>query len=81
MLAKELNLVSKDLVVPLLQAAEKQKLNQIELAYRPGITERELKIQAEFGRQIQNTIKRLVMLKEYKKHYCAKPVNARIQAT
>ena len=81
-MAKELNLVSKDLIVPLLQAAEKQKLDQIERAYHPGITERELKIQAEFGRQIQNTIKRLVLLKECKKYYCAKPVNAnRIQST
>ena len=81
-LAKELNLVSKDLVVPLLQAAEKQKLDQIERAYHPDITERELKIQADFGRQIQNTIKRLVLVKECKKYYCAKPVNAsRIEAT
>ena len=35
-LAKELNLVSKDLIIPLLHAAEKQKLDQIERAYHPG---------------------------------------------
>ncbi len=76
-LAKELNLLSKDLVVPLLHAAEKQKLDQIERAYQPDITERELKIQAEFGRQIEKTMKRLVLLKECKKYYCAKPTNAK----
>ena len=80
--AKELNLVSKDLIIPLLNAAEKQKFDQIERAYHPDITERELKIQADFGRQIEKTIKRLVLLKDCKKYYCAKPVSAkRIEAT
>ena len=81
-LAKELNLVSKDLIVPLLHAAEKQRLDQIERAYQPDITEKQLKMQAEFGRQIEKTIKRLVLLKECKKYYCSQPVNAkRIEAT
>lgn len=38
-LAKELNLVNKELIVPLLQAAEKEKLDQMERAYQPGITD------------------------------------------
>ena len=75
-LAKELNIVSKDLVIPLLHAAEKQKLDQIERAYHPDTMERELKIQADFGRQIEKAMKRLVLLKECKKYYCVKPVNS-----
>ncbi|QWG14943.1 hypothetical protein KMZ29_09940 [Bradyrhizobium sediminis] len=76
-LAKELNLVSKDLIVPTLHAAEKQKLDQIERAYHPDITERELKILAEIDRRIEKALKRLVMIKEYKKFYVAKAVDAK----
>jgi hypothetical protein len=81
-LAKELNLISKDLVVPLLHAVEKQKLDQIERTYLPDIMERELKIQAETDRRIEKAIKRLVMVKEYKRQYCAKSANVnRIELT
>lgn len=73
--AKELSLVSKE-VIPLLHAVEKQKLDQIDRAYYPDITEKQLKVQADYGRQIERTIKRLVLLKDLKKYYCAKPVNA-----
>lgn len=76
-LAKELNLVSKDLVVPTLHAAEKQKLDQIERAYHPDITERELKIRAEIDRSIEKALKRLVMIKEYKKFYLPKAIDAK----
>lgn len=68
-LAKELNIVSKELVVPMLQAAEKWKLDEIERAYAPDIMERELKIQAEIDRRIDKVLKHLVMIKEYKKYY------------
>jgi len=81
-LAKELNLVSKDLIVPLLHAGEKEKLDQVERAYLPDIMERESKIQAEIDRRIEKATKRLVMAKEYKRQYCALSVNAnRIEAT
>ncbi|QWG25126.1 hypothetical protein KMZ93_09720 [Bradyrhizobium sediminis] len=73
-LAKELNLVSKDLVVPTLHAAEKQKLDQIERAYHPDITERELKIRAEIDRSIEKALKRLVLIKEFKKFYLPKAI-------
>ena len=76
-LAKELNIVSKELVVPILHAAEKQKLDQIERAYDPDIMERELKIQAEIDRRIDKVLKRLVMIKEYKKFYVVKGIDSR----
>jgi len=75
-LAKELNLVSKELIIPLLHAAEKEKLDQVERAYLPDIMERELKIQAEIDRRIDKVWKRLVMTKEFKRLRCAKSVNA-----
>ena len=76
-LAKELNILSKELVVPILHAAEKQKLDQIERAYDPDIMERELKIQAEIDRRIDKVLKRLVMIKEYKKFYVVKGIDSR----
>ena len=61
---------------------EEQKLDQIEQAYRPHIMEKELKIQAELDRRIEKVLKRLVIIKEYKKQYCPKSVSAnQIEAT
>jgi hypothetical protein len=81
-LAKELNLVSQNLIIPLLHAAEKEKLDQIERAYLPDIMEKELKIQAEIDRRIDRVLKRLVMTKEFKRLYRAKSVNAKqVEAT
>jgi hypothetical protein len=48
----------------------------IEQAYLPNIIERELKVQAEIDRRIEKVLKRLVMIKEYKRLYGAKSVNA-----
>jgi hypothetical protein len=75
-LAKELNICSKELVLPLLQAAEKWKLDEIERAYDPDIMERELKIQAEIDRRIEKVLKQLVLIKEYKKYYVAKGIDS-----
>ena len=66
-LAKELNIISEGLVIPILKTAEKQKLDQTERAYSLGIMESELKLQAEIDRRIEKALKRLVMIKEYKK--------------
>jgi hypothetical protein len=61
---------------------EEQKLEQIEQAYRPHILEKELKIQAEIDRRIEKVLKRLVIVKEYKRQYPAKSVSAKqIEAT
>ena len=81
-LLKELNIVSTGLVVPLVQAVERMKLDQIERAYQPHIMEKELKIQAEIDRRIEKVLKRLVMAKEFKRLYPAKSVKAnQIEAT
>ena len=83
-MAKELNLISKSLIVPVLHAIENQNLDQkvAERAYRPDIMEKELKIHAEIDRRIEKAIRRLVMVKEYKRQYCAKSANAnQIEAT
>ena len=76
-LTQQLNFVSKDLIVPILFAAEKQKQDQIERAYNPAIMERELKIQAELDRQIEKALKRLVIIKDYKRFYVAKNVESK----
>lgn len=76
-LAKELNLISKDLVMPMFHAAEKQKLDQIERAYNPDIMRKELKIRAEIDRSIDKALKHLVMIKEYKKFYMPKTIGAK----
>ena len=76
-LSKELNTVSEELVIPILHIVEKQKDDQIARAYNPDILERELKIQAEFDRRIEKVLKRLVMIREYKKYYLPKSVNSK----
>ena len=76
-LSKELNTVSKELVVPILHIVEKQKHDQIARAYNPDILERELKIQAEFDRRIEKVLKRLVMIREYKTYYLPKSVDSK----
>jgi hypothetical protein len=77
-LAKEMNLIGKDLVLPMIKGVENNNLAQevAERAYRPDITEKELKLHAEIDRQIEKAIRRLVMIKEYKNHYCRKAINA-----
>jgi hypothetical protein len=76
-LAKELNIVSKELVVPILHATEKGKLDQLERAFDSDIIERELKIQAEIDRRIDKVLKRLVMIKEYKRFYVVKSIDSK----
>jgi hypothetical protein len=73
-LTQQLNFVSKDLILPILFAAEKQKQDEIERAYNPDIMERELKIQSEIDRRIEKVLKRLITIKEYKRMYVAKSV-------
>lgn len=76
-LAKEVNIVSKELVVPILHAAEKLKLARIERAYDPDVMEKELKIQAEVDRRIDKVLKRLVMIKQYKEFYGVKAIDSK----
>jgi len=76
-LIQELNIISEGLVIPILKTAEKQKLDQTERAYPQRIMESELKLQAEIDRRIEKALKRLVMIKEYKKFYVAKAVDAK----
>ena len=62
--------------------AEKHKLEQLAQYYYPDILEKELKLQAEFDRQIEKLMKRLVALKELKRFYATKSVKAlEIEAT
>jgi hypothetical protein len=76
-LTQELNIVSKELIIPILQAAEKQKHDRIERAYNPDIMERELKIQAELDRRIDKALKRLMIIKEYKKFHMVKSLDSK----
>jgi len=70
-LAKELNVLGTNLAA-MLHAAEKQSVDQIERIYDPDIMEKELKIMADIDRRIEKVLKRLVMIKEFKKFYVAK---------
>ena len=72
---KQLTIISETLVIPILHIAEKQKDDQIKRAYNPDIMERELKIQAEIDRRIDKVLKRLMMIKEYKKFHMAKSLD------
>lgn len=74
-LTKELNIVSEELVIPILRIVEKQKDDQIQRAYNPDIMEGQLKIQTELDRRIEKTLRRLVMIKDYKKFYVPKSVD------
>jgi hypothetical protein len=76
-LAKEVDTVSKLIVVPILHIAEKQKRDQFERAYNPDIMERVLKLQSEIDRRIEKVLKRLVMIKEFKRHYVAQSVDSK----
>jgi hypothetical protein len=76
-LAKELNLTT-DMIRDQLQLIETYDLDQrvCERAYRPETMERELKLRAELDKRIEKAINRLVTIKEYKKFYGAKVVEA-----
>lgn len=77
-LAKEVNIVGSGFVVPVMHAIERGGLTQgADRAYRPDIMEKELKLHAEISRQIDKVIKRLVILREYKRHYSPKSINAK----
>jgi hypothetical protein len=75
-LAKELNVMNKELIVPMLQLIENYDVDQkvAERAYRPDIMERNLKIEADIDKRIEKAITRLVTIKEYKKLYGAKEI-------
>jgi Asp-tRNA(Asn)/Glu-tRNA(Gln) amidotransferase C subunit len=77
-LAKELNVVNNELIVPTLKLVENNDLDQkvCERAYRPEILERELKIHAEIDKRIEKALARLVAIKEFKKYYGPKDVKA-----
>ena len=70
-LVKELNVMNKEVIVPMLQLIENYDLDQkvCERAYRPDVMERNLKIEADIDKRIEKTITRLVAIKEYKKLY------------
>jgi hypothetical protein len=76
-LAKELN-VATDMIRDMLRLIEDYDLDQkvCERAYRPEITERELKIRADLDKRIEKAIARLVTIKEYKKFYGANVIEA-----
>ena len=73
-LVKELNVMNKEVIVPMLQLIENYDLDQkvCERAYRPDVMERNLKIEADIDKRIEKAISRLVTVKEYKKFYGAK---------
>jgi hypothetical protein len=72
-LAKEVSVVGAE-VNSMLQVAEQQRQQEIDRAFNPDITERGLKILAEFDRRIEKAMRRLVMIKQYKELYLAKSV-------
>lgn len=72
---KGLNLEEFSLAV--LRIAEKEMHDQIDQAYNADIIERGLKIGAEFDRQIDKAVKRLVMIKEFKRLYVPKSVDSK----
>ena len=71
LLAKELNVLGNNVVVPLVRTIEEYDLDQkvAERAYGPDIMEKELKLHAEIERQISKTVTRLVTAKEYKRFF------------
>jgi hypothetical protein len=73
-MAKALNVMSTELIVPSLKLIDTYDLDQkiCERAYRPEIMERNLKIEADIDKRIEKAISRLVTVKEYKKFYGAK---------
>jgi hypothetical protein len=77
-MAKELNVMNTELIVPVLQLMENYDLDQkvCERAYRPEIMERHLKIEADIDKRIEKALARLVAIKEYKKFYGTKEVKA-----
>jgi hypothetical protein len=74
-LAKEISFLGTELVRPMLHIVEKHVLDSAERAYRPDVMEKELKLHAEIDRQIEKTLKRLVMIKEYKNFYRPKSID------
>jgi hypothetical protein len=75
---KELNVMNKELIVPALLLIENYDLDQTvsERAYRPDMMERHLKIEADIDKRIEKAIVRLVTIKEYKKFYVGKEIEA-----
>jgi len=81
---KKLNLLLKEMqicshqIAPTLRIIEKADLDASlsERAYQPEILERELKLHADIDKRIEKTIARLIGLKEYKRMYTPKLVNA-----
>ena len=70
-LAKKIDDIGKDVVVPLVRFTETYDVDQkiAERAYRPDLMEKELKILAQIDRQIAKAMDNLVRAKEYKKYY------------
>jgi hypothetical protein len=71
LLAKKIDDVGKDVVVPMLRITETYDVDQkiAERAYRPDLMEKELKVLAHIDRQITKAMESLVRAKEYKKFY------------
>lgn len=67
--AKELEALSVASIIPILQAAEKQKLDRIGRVYSSELLEKHLKLRAELDRRIEKTLKRMVMTQQYKEFY------------
>ena len=61
-LAKEINAIGQDIIVPMLRLTETYDVDQkiAERAYRPDLMEKELKILAQIDRQIAKTIDNLI---------------------
>ena len=71
LLAKKINDIGQDVVVPMLRFTETYDVDQkiAERAYQPDLMEKELKVLAHIDRQIAKAIESLVRAKEYKKFY------------
>jgi len=78
-LAKEINAIGQDIIVPMLRLTETYDVDQkiAERAYRPDLMEKELKILAQIDRQIAKTIDNLIRAKEYKKFYVREAIEAK----
>ena len=78
LLAKKIDDVGKDVVVPLVRFTETYDVDQkiAERAYRPDLMEKELKILAQIDRQIAKAMDNLVRAKEYKKYYVRLAIEA-----
>ena len=68
--------LNKDAILPMFSLIQSRELDQklAERAYRPHFLEKEMKLRAEIDRQIEKTMRALVITKEFKNQYLPKPL-------